>query len=453
MKSIIKKQQIEAITQKLSDYFLAADEIAYQTKFVQRKSPFTGSVFLKAVVFGFLQKPRASLTQLAQQSLLLGVKITPQGIHERINQSAVDFMRGMFLRAFAQFKNGVSLPLAILQQFSAIYLVDSTFKSLPANMAALYPGSGGKASPASLKVQLVFEFLQGNLTQLCIEAGRKADQAYTQYLAVIQTGALILADLGYFCLASLRTIAAKGAYFLMRYHYMTAVFLPNGERIDLVSLLTTQGQTLLDLSVRLGASPNTRLACRLISTPVPSAVAEERRRKAKLTSAAHGKTPSEPYLVLLGWSIFLTNTPQTMLSASQVILFYRIRWQIELIFKFWKSYCGLADIPATRPERVLTEFYAKLLVAVVANFLIAPVRIPEATWSEHELSPFQFQNLLSTFAQRLMLVLSSPLRLRQIIHNLYLATQYFGFKQKRRKKPNICALLAALSIPSLSTSA
>jgi len=61
--------------------------------------------------------------------------------------------------------------------------------------------------------------------------------------------------------------------------------------------------------------------------------------------------------------------------------------------------------------------------------------------------------LLSTFAQRLMLVLSSPLRLRQIIHNLYLATQYFAFKQKRRKKPNICALLAALSIPSLSTSA
>lgn len=175
-----------------------ADAVAQQTKLVQRKSRFSGSVFFKSIIFGFLNNPTASLNNLAQQSLLLGVKISPQGVHDRINHYAVDFMKAMFLHGFDQFKNKLALPLPILQQFSAIYLVDSTFKQLPASMTAQFPGTGGKASSAGLKVQLVFEFLQGNFAQFAIESGRIADQAYTKYLDIVEAGSLVIADLGYF---------------------------------------------------------------------------------------------------------------------------------------------------------------------------------------------------------------------------------------------------------------
>lgn len=447
MKSIINQLSILKITQKLSDFFSVADVVARQTKLVQRKSRFSGSVFFKSIIFGFLENPAASLTSLAQQSFSLGVKISPQGIHDRINQYSVDFMRAMFLRGFEQFKNELSLPLPILQQFSAIYLIDSTFKQLPASMAARFPGSGGKASSASLKVQLVFEFLQGNFAQFAIEAGRAADQAYTKYLDIVQAVSLVIADLGYFRLDSLKAIAEKKAFFLSRYHYTTALFWVGGEKMDIFAYLRSKKGHSQDLQVEMGASLKQRIACRLIAAPVPSPVIEERRRKARRRAKVVGKTYTDDYLASLDWSVFVTNIPDTMLSADQVLLFYRIRWQIELIFKFWKSFCGLESIPAMRQERVLTEFYAKLLIALVANYLVAPLRIPGEVWANHEVSPYQIRALLSLFAHHFMHAISSPAHLHRLLDLFFHNVDYFAYKQKRRAKPNILNLLAALPCP------
>lgn len=449
MKSIINPGRIEELGKKMSSFFEGAEAIARQTKFVQRESGFSGKVFLKTLVFGFLKKQTASLKNLAQQSQRLGVKITPQGIDDRINQNSVAFVKAMFLEAFEQFRNKlVALPVDILQQFTAIYLLDSTFKQLPAGMSDLYPGSGGKASSASLKVQLVFEFLYGNLVQLSVEAGRAADQAYLKHLEIIQAGSIIIADLGYFRLASLHTVAEKQAYFLTRYHYPTSLFHPDGVKLDLLLWLRGVKQSVVEIPVVVGASPKSQVACRLTATAVPAGVAEERRRKANRNAATHGKTLSADYLDFLGWSLYLTNTPDTMLSSAQVIQFYRIRWQIELVFKFWKSYCGLEATPATRSERILTEFYAKLLMAVLVNFIIAPIRCPDEALPNREISLFQLRNILATFAQQIACALPSPDTLRTTLDELFLDIQNFGFKQLRRKNPNICAMLASMSLPN-----
>jgi hypothetical protein len=58
---------------------------------------------------------------------------------------------------------------------------------------------------------------------------------------------------------------------------------------------------------------------------------------------------------MLDWTLFVTNAPGTLISLKQVYDFYRIRWQIELIFKLWKSYGGLNQILAWRKECALTE--------------------------------------------------------------------------------------------------
>lgn len=221
MKSIIKTLSHETMSQKLSHFFSTAEETARETMFVQRRSHLTGLIFLQTLVFGFMHNPKASLTHIAQECFRLGIAISPQGIDERINERSVDFIKEMYLQAFEQFQSRVALPIEILSQFSKLFLVDSTFKVLPESMADEFPGSGGKASKASLKVQLVFEFIYGNLEQLVVQAGRAADQAFTQYLELVEKGSLVIMDLGYFRLASLRAIADQAAYFLIRYHYPT----------------------------------------------------------------------------------------------------------------------------------------------------------------------------------------------------------------------------------------
>jgi hypothetical protein len=445
MKSITKNLQLDQVAQKLACFFAEAEAVARATQFVQRKSPLTGLMFLQALVIGFLKSPKASLNQLAQECARLGFAISPQGLHERIHARSEAFLHALYQQAFEQFKNQIALPIAILNQFPQILVVDSTFEVLPDSLKDRYPGSGGKAASASLKVQLVFEFLCGNLSELTVQAGRAADQAYTQYLALVQAGALVLMDLGYFCLASLHTIAQKKAYFLLRYHYPTALCAPDGTRLDLFAWLDTQAA--LDLPVLLGACLKKQIACRLISIPVPLGVAEERRRKARRKAATHGKTLSEAYLKSLGWSIFVTNVPSDRLSTRQVIAFYRIRWQIELIFKFWKSYCGLDDLPGLRAARVMTEFYAKLLLAVLSNFLIAPVRLPDEAGPHHEISPFQVRKILADFAPDLAAKIFDRPALQQVLEQLYRRIARYGCKQVRRKKPNVLAMLDTLSIP------
>lgn len=435
---------LKQIPKRLSDFFSMADAVAQQTKLVQRKSRFSGAIFFKSIIFGFLNNPTASLNSLAQQSLSLGVKISPQGVHDRINHYAVDFMKAMFLHGFDQFKNKLALPLPILQQFSAIYLVDSTFKQLPASMTAQFPGTGGKASSAGLKVQLVFEFLQGNFAQFAIESGRMADQAYTKYLDIVEAGSLVIADLGYFRLDSLKAIVEKKAFFLSRYHYTTALFWSGGEKLDIFAYLRSKRCQSQDLWVEMGASLKQRIACRLIAVSVPPTVVEERRRKARRRAKVMKKTYTDDYMASLAWSVFVTNIPDTLLSAEQVVLFYRIRWQIELIFKFWKSFCGLESIPALRQERVLTEFYAKLLIALIANYLIAPLRIPDEVWSNREISPYQIRALLSLFAHHFMHAISSPRRLHRLLDLFFRNVDYFAYKQKRSARPNILSLLASL---------
>lgn len=448
MKSTIKKLSKRISDRILSKCFSNADEIARETKLVQRESRLSGAVFIKTLVLGFLKNPTASLNDLAQQCSTYKVKITSQGLHDRINHYAVDFMKAMFQEILERLQSDIALPLPIVQQFVAVNIVDSTIQALPESMTKGFPGAGGNGSNASMKVQLVFEFLRGNLTQLVIQAGRKADQAYKQYLEVIQAGSLTIADLGYFCLSSLQAIVEKQAYFLTRFLISTALFYPGGERLDLFNVLPSENEEPLDLQVEMGVKQ--RIRCRLIAVHVPPGAAEERRRKANRRQLSKGKKYTKKYLSFLNWSVFVTNVPDTMLSARQVIAFYRIRWQIELIFKFWKSLCGFKKISAVRPERILTELYAKLLIAVLANYLTAPFRIPEEAWDHREVSPKRVRNILSDKANKLMKAIDSPARLRCFISSFLKRVLCHGLKQRRRKDPHLLALLSTESLPSAS---
>jgi len=434
------KLNLQSMGGKIKDFFSdTVNQAARQTRFVQRQSGLDGLKFLQAMVFGFIENPQASLIHLAQVCLDLGVKITPQGIDERINQYSVAFLKEMFYCAIETFKNDQPLPLEVLRQFTAVNILDSSVKALPDNMVEAYPGNGGDGPQASLKVQLVFEFLYGNLKQIALRAGREPDQAYRDYLEVIGSGSLTIVDLGYFSVDAFKEIADQAAYFLSRYLFGTKLFTPNGEPVDLLQTLRATTSSSVDMNVLLGVKQ--RLPCRLVAVRCPQEVADRRRQKAIENGKRKGRTPSQEYLALLDWTIFVTNVPPEMLSVKQVVLLYRVRWQIELVFKLWKSYCGLGRIAGVRRERVLTELYAKMIGIVLTHFLVAPLRMPEGAGANREISPVQVRQILRRFARQLNQVLACLDDLVNVLEETILHIRHFGFKQKRRKNPNVCHAL------------
>ena len=65
----------------------------------------------------------------------------------------------------------------------------------------------------------------------------------------------------------------------------------------------------------------------------------------------------------------LTNAPIELLSFSECFLLYGVRWQIELLFKLWKSHGKLGHSNSKNKWRILCELYCKLLAVMVQHWI------------------------------------------------------------------------------------
>ena len=419
---------VTQLAPKLHVFFTqTAEAIARKTKFVQRKSKMTGALFVQSLVFGFEEQPAACLTDLVETSDDLGVAITKQGLQDRI-QEGVPFLREMFEQGLRLFRHDLPLALAVLKQFNGIFITDSTVVALPESLRSEFPGCGGAGSDAALKIQLTFDLLAGAVDTLDFQAGRSADQGYDGHVHSLRPGGLYLSDLGYFVLRHFQQIAEHLAYFLSRFDLKTAVFDPEtGERLDLLAWLRAQTSLAVETHWLVGAQE--KLSCRVIVIKLPPEVADRRRQKARENAQRKGRTLSPHHLELLGWNIYITNVPPALLTLQQILVMYSVRWQVELIFKVWKSQCAIDRVAGRRRERILIELYAKLIGVVVTHFLIAPFRSVE-----RELSTVKVQHLVRRYALRLAQSLDSLERLMAVLDKLITRCLQSALKDKRRKR-------------------
>lgn len=440
------KITLEEISQRIQSFFKdGIESIAKETRFVQRVSKLSGTKFLQAIVFSSLEKPDMTLSSLTQSCLDQGVSISEQGIDDRINDRSVAFLKTLFSQAMKRFQTDDPIAIELLKQFSNVYLVDSSQISLPESMSELFPGAGGNGSCASLKIQLVFDYLHGHLEQVEFCNGCEPDQGYHGYHALLAKGVLVLMDLGYFALDSLKLISEKEAYFLSRFQAQTAVLNLAGERLELTKALAEQSDGKGEIEVLIGNRSQHKIPTRLIMLRLSQEAADRQRQKAKDNARRHARSVTQAYLKLLDWALFITNVPHPMLHTEHVATLYRLRWQIELVFKLCKSYCALDSIASFRSQRILTELYARLIGVVLTYFLLAPVRLPEGVQRNREISPTKVRLIFQRFARLFALALHQPDLFRTLIEDFFQHVRLAGFKQIRRKSPNTLHLLALIS--------
>lgn len=80
------------------------------------------------------------------------------------------------------------------------------------------------------------------------------------------------------------------------------------------------------------------------------------------------------HLALQAWNLFITNGPPEWLDSQQTLQLYRVRWQIELLFRLWKSQAKLSQVGRYRKARIICQLYARLIALVLFNWLAAPWR-------------------------------------------------------------------------------
>jgi hypothetical protein len=181
-------------------------------------------------------------------------------------------------------------------------------------------------------------------------------------------GALLLEDLGFFAGARLQGYSDAGVYVLTRIPAWTAVFDAKGRRLDLVKLLRQAPGDWVDRPVRI--LHGTKAEVRLLAVRLPPAQAEARRERVRREAQQRGRPVSRRKLDLCGWNILVTNAPAEVLGLRQAQAARRVRWQIELVFKVFKSEGGIDRTRSACPHRVQCELYAKLLGMVVQQWAL-----------------------------------------------------------------------------------
>jgi hypothetical protein len=214
---------------------------------------------------------------------------------------------------------------------------------------------------------------QDIIQNILIKNGNDSDLSEAEtILTGLRENDLILRDLGYFTLKSLREISGKRAFFLSRMLKGVNVYLSadkDAEAIDLTEFIDKKFGFLpvSDINVYIGKEE--RLPCRLIAYRLPDDTVAERIRKARGNTQKKGRQLTEEYLNWLRFNIFITNISCEILEAESVGTVYRLRWQIEITFKHWKSLLKINIMRGIRRERVECFLYGRLTVIVILTMI------------------------------------------------------------------------------------
>lgn len=108
-----------------------------------------------------------------------------------------------------------------------------------------------------------------------------------------------------------------------------------------------------------------KIPVRLVIEIIPDTVYEQRIKRLTKYNIKKGRQISEEYKLMARFNLFITNVPTETLLDEAVSSLYNIRWQIELIFKIWKSVMGIHHSHKMKFIRWLCLLHFKLLIMII----------------------------------------------------------------------------------------
>lgn len=394
----------EKINNALADIFLGYDleDIAKETNFVQRSSSkMNGNEFTLAMVMASIDPKSTPLSGINDnlRSINPRARMTTSGLRQRVNTTeAQEFLKTVYQIILKKRLEPLSQELNTLGQydqgalkyFTKVLLHDSSSCVLNEVLNKEFKGSGGAASKSLVKLDLIHDLKTNQTEEIIITDVREPDQSLSKrILKHVTEGALCIQDLGYFDIEVYKQIELNKGYYLSRLSGGVAVYLHEEdlEAVDLgkhLQKLATKGQP-LDIEVYVTKK---KIRTRLVAYPVPDEVFNKRMRE--YHSKNKHKTPSADWIARQRFTLLITNVPQEMWSWEVVGTVYKIRWQVELIFKVWKSQMSIQYLKGTKPERIRCLLYSRMIAVLLIFGLYRIV----TTLARTEVSLTKFVNWL-----------------------------------------------------------
>jgi len=332
------------------------DRIARLSGFLVRKRDVTPLALLCACLSTFAAGKSRWLADILRRfnwSTKKVVRYKP--FHNQLSKPAfAEFARLTLCRVLETLKMPMiqALPGRKVSMFTDILLHDGTSFALNDSLAAAFPGRFTKLSPAAVELHVTMSVFTNSVMAITMAPDKESERAFSPLPDDIK-GCLLLEDRGYEGKSHFRKLHDAGAYFIIRGKKSIRPTIVRAQTLAGRRIRRLEGEafhpgmvgaTSLDLDIAWGTGA-TQWRGRLIAL-----CSGGRRNKARI--------------VLLH-----TNLSRRDFSAKEVGVLYRLRWQIELLFKEWKSHACLHKFETSKPAIAEGLIWMSLLAATLKRFL------------------------------------------------------------------------------------
>lgn len=346
----------------LSDASIEA--IARETKFTKRNRKLPASCFVNALMFSEYNQCNVSLPDLAADiSQVYSIDISKEAMHKKFTQEAVCFLKALLNKLLTQ-QLQLSKANNLNHHFPCIKIKDSTKFSLPSHYENLYSGYNNFSKKNGLMcMQYEYDLVSGNWLSIAITKGLRNDQRdASETIEFVTAGDLHIRDLGYITPAYLSGVVERKAFFLNRLPAMAGVFTNEMKPLDwkkVNQLLNARRATSMEMDVLV--YEKSRIPCRLIIERVSESEYAKRLAKANAIAKSKRIGVSELHKIKLRFNTFITNVSPQILPIAAIRKTYYLRWQVELVFKTWKSFFSINKVKHVKKERLECQLLARLL--------------------------------------------------------------------------------------------
>jgi hypothetical protein len=435
-------EQVDRLRKVLDNESL--QRLAIETGFMERRSKLSPEVFFDLLFYASSLSQNSSLESLVTYlESKYGIVISKQSLDERFSEKAVSFVKRV-LSMLIEEQVGERLYCdGFLSSFNQVRIKDSTKFNLPNNLAEHYRGSGGNAttSLAGISIQYEFDLKTGKILDLFIGEGIRNDQRDAgETSGNVCKNDLVIRDLGYYSVPVLQKIAAGEAFFLSRLQSLTRVYDENRRELDFKKLYASMSKNGIERCEKRVLIGEKKLPVRLIIGLVPEEVYQQRIRHKEKEEIKKGRKTKEQTKFLCRFNLFITNADEDQLAAEKVLPLYGFRWQVELMFKNWKSVFSIQRLQKMKENRYITMLYVRLILIVVNLQIINSLQRESSKGEKAKLLSYRktLQTLKNSFSDILDILRSSREKAIRILAKIYRCLSKNHWREKRKNSENFC---------------
>lgn len=334
------------------------------------------------VVLGFAVSKKRTMAELRRElERQTGTTLEESSFYEHFHEGLAKLLLRAVQHALSleqDVSKGVSGALSF---FHEVLAVDSMVIRLHELLKGAYPGTRINHSPAAAKLHAVLNVLRAGPHTVKLSSGRTDDRNPWQRLGPWLKGRLLLMDLGYFAYQFFARIEKNGGFFVSRLKSGANPRIVRNNRPCRGQAVELEGQRLREVLPKLERKVIDVMVEVEFDRRTYRGKSSRDRAQMRLVGVFNEETQK--------YHLYLTNIAADRLSAEQIAETYRLRWQVELLFKELRTHYRLDQLPSAKRVVVEALVYAAILTLIISRQILQALRqllpdgrsIPPLRWA------------------------------------------------------------------------